>query len=293
MNLPPDFGYPSCRWPMELDADPVEVRALYMQHRIVLAARGYMGVAATPREFAQALGSTERKDLTRVRRKLQGLSPLSLHEVADWSDRFEVDLSTITGARATDPEAYPPLYRDVIRVEGGRVRFRSRSVVDWAALTPHLHSQLNRQVERSAAELMGDEVCRLGLYDSLVGTGFDQALIRVETDGLQLLTRSPISVRCRSASVDDDLAWSRSLDAIGIAETGSVLVLILGATARARLELACPGLLGTAVGETYEVPTAAYEELAATADLFGQSWRVLGVSGLDTILTVAVLQTKD
>ena len=245
-----------------------------------------MGTNAHARDFAARLGETANKDVVKVRRKLSGETPLSLRELAEWSDAFSIDLSTLVGCDASDPEAYPPLYRGLLHRTGERIAFRRPSDLNWGATASTLAAAVTIE-DIAIQQLLTIDVARLYLVQALQATGFPIDLVRPEREHLKLLTREAPTVRVIPAITNDPDVWSVVHREI-IDPQSSHLVVMVGRSAKARMEEHFAGLLALPAETEYVVPARELEILHELRDV---RWRGVAVAGRGEV-SVIVIERK-
>jgi hypothetical protein len=287
----PSFGHAGYAWPFDLSADPGDLAASYLQHRVIVAARERVGDSASAPKFAAALARSGPGQTKQVQRQLGGAG-LSVSDLLHWCHAFDVDLGEIVGQGLRDPMNYPPRYRVVLDAEvSKRPRFRSHDQVDWDQISLLLHATTLESLSTATGDFLTSDVLRLQALRSLTQTGVPLELIRARPGGVELLGANAQSV-CIAASLDDDEEeWLSLLGLLVAPHSMDGVIVVLGAVAAARTDSHLPGLLQTQAGQTFIVSASAHEHVRNSDEVSETRWRMLAIATGEG-LTVAALGLK-
>jgi hypothetical protein len=287
----PSFGHAGYAWPLDLNADPGDLAALYLQHRVIVAARERLGERATAPEFADALAQSGSGQTKQVQRQLCG-AKLSVSDLLHWCHTFDVDLGGIVRQGLREPENYPPLYRAVLDAEVSKpARFRSRDQVDWDQISLLLHAATVESLSTGIGEFLTSDVLRLQALRSLTQTGMPPELIRARPGGIELLGANAQSLGIAASLSENEEDWLSLLRLLISPQGLDGVIVFLNPVAAARTNSHLPGLLQTQTGQTFEVSASAHEHLRNSHEFNETRWKMLAIETSEG-LTVAVLSLK-
>jgi hypothetical protein len=287
----PSFGHAGYAWPLDLSEDPADLAALYLQHRVIVAARERLGDRATAPQFADALARSGSGQVKQVQRLLSG-AILSVSELLQWCHAFDVDLGANLRQGLVEPTNYPPLYRAVLDVEVSKPpRFRSRDQVDWDQISLLLHAATVESLATGTGEFLTSDVLRLQAVRSLTQTGVPPELIRARPRGVELLGANAKSLGIAASLSENEEDWLSLLRLLIAPLSLDVVIVFFGAVAAARTNSHLPGLLQTQKGQTFVVSASAHELLHNSHEFDETRWKMLAIETGEG-LTVAVLSLK-
>jgi hypothetical protein len=287
------FGHAGHVWNPDLDQDPADVAATYLQHRMVLAAREQLGERAPAPRFAEALGLTASGPIKHVQRLVAGAASLGLPELLRWCHVFRVAPAELFRGGLGDLESYPSAYKTLVDLAAEPLpQFRRRLALDWTAVGLSLQSLLTEAIARTDSAFMTDEVARFCAVQALLAVGVRRELIRpYGRHGIYIVGAVEHSLQIAASIAEDDVGLRRAVDSVVDPGDVDVTVLTLGRVSEVRLDTYVPGLLQTGQGSTFEVPLESLEHVSSER-LDTVSWRLEAVTGTSDLRTIILTRKR-